>query len=213
MSSLLKQTYSNWRAMIVFDNPTDNGPVLARKITDKRFSFLINSERKGLCHNMYFSIKFAASLLKPTDNTVFAFLDADDWLAPEALQYVEHAYRKKPDILVTHGSYIKLSKGKKTKISGPYPKKGNVRKLPWRGSHFKTCKWEVLKDIRDDWFQDSKGNWLDAASDLALMWGVIDICGLRRVHHIPQVTYYWNDHMTKDKARKQKRCEAIQRAK
>jgi len=202
--------------MVVLDAPTDNSANVTRPYVndkhDKRIRMLINDERKGLCFNMWFSIKFAASILRPTDETIFAFLDADDWLAPEALQKHAKVYRKYPDTLVTHGSYIKVSKSRRTKISKPYPKHGKVRKLPWKGSHLKACKWAVLKHIEPEWFQH-KGQWLDAASDLALMFGVIDIAGLEHTRHVHSLVYYWRDHMTKRKAEAQMRCERIQRAK
>jgi len=214
--SLQKQTYTNWQAMIVLDAPTDDSAKVVASIQDKPggpIYWTVNTERKGLCHNMYFAIRWAASILHPDNDTVFAMLDADDWLSKTALQKVAHVYRKYPKTLVTHGSYLKRSKGRKTKISNPYPKSGNVRKLPWRGSHLKTMKWKILKHIDYKWFQH-KGKWLDAASDLALMFPVIELAGLKHVRHIPDAIYSWRDNTPSKTGRSaQVRCEKILRAK
>jgi len=213
LHSLQKQTHTNWRAMVVLDAPKDNSPQVVASIQDKPggpIYWHVNEEHKGLCHNMYFAIKWAASILRPNDDTVFVILDADDKLSPTALQTVARVYEKHPKTLVTHGSYIKLSKGRKTKVSKPYPKSGNVRKLPWRASHLKTMKWKVLKHIDYKWFQH-KGKWLEAASDLALMFPVIELAGLKNVRHIPDPIYIWRDN--KNMVKIQRKCERILRSK
>ena len=214
LHSLEKQLYPYWEAMVVLDEPTDGSERIAATFV-KPFGKIfihVNEKRLGLCHNMYFAIRWAACILKPDDDTVFAILDADDSLSKTALLRVERVFRKYPKTLITHGSYIKMSIGRKTKISRLYPKSGNIRKLPWRASHLKTVKWSVLKNIKDEWFQD-KGKWLDAASDLALMFPCIEIAGLKRVKHIPQAIYYWNDNTPSKTGRSaQIRCEKILRA-
>ena len=201
--------------MVVLDAPTDDSVnVVANYVKiGSQIQLYVNQEHRGLCHNMFFAIKWAACILKPDDDTVFAILDADDWLSKSALQRVEHIYRKYPKTLITHGSYLKLSVGRKTKISRPYPRSGNVRKLPWHGSHLKTIKWKILKNIKDEWFQH-KGQWLDAASDLALMFPCIELAGLKNVRHIPQSIYYWRDNTPSKTSRKaQVKCEKILRGK
>lgn len=214
LDSLIKQTYPHWRAMVVLDEPTDNSVKIVREYVDRRDRILmyVNTKRLGLCHNMYFAIRWSNCILRPTENTVMAILDADDRLSKAALARVAKVYEKHPETLITHGSYVKLSKNRKTKISKPYPKSGNVRKLPWRASHLKTVKWSVLKHIKEDWFKH-KDKWLPAASDLALMFPCIELAGLKRVRHIPQPIYYYRDNKTKAMVKIQRRCEKILRGK
>ena len=213
--SLQKQTYKNWQAMVVLDAPTDGSEHVAANYNHfgSNIHLYINQEHRGLCHNMFFAIKWAACILKPNNDTVFVILDADDWLSKTALQRIERVYRKYPKTLITHGSYLKLSVSRKTKISKPYPKHGNVRKLPWRASHTKSIKWKILKNIKDEWFQH-KGKWLPAASDLALMFPCIELAGLKHVKHIPQITYFWRNNTPSKTDRKiQVKCEKILRGK
>lgn len=215
LKSLTRQVYPHWQAMVVLDEPTDNSKQIINdyRQIDRRVFLYVNDKRRGLCGNMYFAIRWANCILKPDNDTVFAILDADDWLSKTAFLRVERVYRKHPKTLITHGSYIKLSRRRKTKISRPYPKRGDVRKLPWRGSHLKTFKWAVGKHIDEKWFKH-KGKWLDAASDLALMFGLIEKAGLKRVRHVPQGIYYWRDNTPSKTGRSaQRRCERILRAK
>ena len=208
MRSLHKQTYTNWRALILLDAPTDNSHLVANSYReDGKVYFRMHTEHQGLCKNMYEIIKTAERLMDIDDEAVAAVFDADDKLSKHALETVAKRYAGKPKTLITHGSYVKMSKGRRTKISKPNPRKGNIRKLPWRSSHLKTIKWKVIKQVREDWFKDSKCNWLPAASDLALMFGCIEIAGLKRVAFVKEPIYLWYDHVTRAKVANQKYSE------
>ena len=210
--SIKRQTYPNWKTVISLDAPTDNSLDVAAKIIDddKRFYLFNNKKNYGVCGNMYLIIRETKMALNPDDKNVAAVVDADDYIGKNALKTIEKVYRKHPETLITHGSYKKMSKGNRTKISRPYPKSGNIRKFPWRGSHLKTFKWKIIKQAKPSWFQHN-GKWLQAASDLALMFNCVEIAGLNRVRHIHKVIYYWNDHVTKRKKMLQKKCEKLLR--
>ena len=159
---------------------------------------------------MYNIIRYALIAFNPDDYNVGVIVDADDWISKNALKTVEGVFRKNPDIDITYGSYRKQSVKRRTKISNSYPKHGNVRKLPWRGSHLKCIKWKILKKVKQQWFLH-KGKWLGAASDLALMFNCIEISGLHRVRHVHKIIYYWNNKPNKKKRTLEKRCEKILR--
>jgi glycosyltransferase involved in cell wall biosynthesis len=213
LTSLQKQTYPHWRAMIVLDAPTDKSNLVAHSYIaqDSRFDMRVNLEHLGLCGNMYNIIHVADRLLKPGEEDVAAIVDADDRLSKYAFEKVAAVYRDKPKTLVTHGSYVKMSKGRRTKISRPNPRHGSIRKLPWRSSHLKTVKWKIIKQAVPEWFQH-KGEWLEAASDLALMFGCIEIAGLKRVEFVKDPIYLWFDNVTEEKKIKQSRSEKMLRA-
>ena len=212
LRSLRRQTYPYWRALVALDAPEDNSVEVTKKIlkNDGRFVLVENHVHLGLCHNMFSIISVADWYMKAQNEEVIAFLDSDDFLPKNALAIVERTYRKHPGTLITHGSYVKMSKRRKTRISRPNPKKGNIRRLPWRSSHLKTVKWKILKNMKSGWFIH-KGKWLKAASDLAVMFPCIELAGLNRVRFIPNITYYWNDNVTKKKRTIQKKCERILR--
>ena len=169
----------------------------------------VNKKRLGLSKNMYVGISKTATAFRPKNEDVFCILDADDWLSKDALETVAAVYKKHPETLVTYGSYIKESIGRKTKISRPYPKLATVRRYPWRASHLKTMRWKVLKNISKTWFV-YKNEWLPAASDVALMLPILELAGLHRCRHISKAIYHWRDNTEFKTNRKlQKKCEKI----
>lgn len=194
------------------DAPQDNSVEVTKELIkdDERFKLCVNKKNYGVCGNMYLIIREARLAFNPDDKDVSAVVDADDYISKEALATGAQVFKKHPETLIIHGSYKKISKGRRTKISNPYPKSGNIRKLPWRASHLKFVKWKIIKQAKPLWFQNN-GKWLQAASDLALMFNCIEIAGLDKVRHIHKVIYYWNDHITRRKIRLQRKCEKLLR--
>jgi len=144
---------------------------------------------------------------------VICIVDADDTLDPRALEIVNKHYERK-GCLATHGSYIKNSKGRKTRVSKPYPEGVKVRKSKWRGSHLKTFKFKLWKHFPKKYLQDDKGNWGEAASDLGLMFTIIELAGLKNVRHISKPIYLWKDNTKfKTNLNKQKKWAEIFRSK
>jgi glycosyltransferase involved in cell wall biosynthesis len=214
LRSIRRQTYPHWIALIVLDAPTDNSEHLIKKLIkdDDRFKLIVNNKNYGVCKNMYYIVRCALKTFNPDDRDIASIVDADDWISKDALKSVANVFKKHSDTYITHGSYKKMSKNRRTKISKPYPKRGNIRKLPWRGSHMKCIKWKIIKQAKPQWFQHN-GKWLEAASDLALMFNCVELAGLKRVRHVHKIIYYWNNHTTKKKRRLQKKCEKILRNK
>lgn len=215
--SLMAQTKDNWRAHVILDAPEDDSyGALVRMCgpTGNKLCILNNiNERRGLARNIY---EYPMHILcsKAEDEDVLCFLDADDWLSSTALHYVDNAYKENPGCLLTYGSYIKCSKNRRTKVSKPYPPGVPVRKYPWRGSHLKTVKWKLFKQLPEHCMKDNQGNWLEAASDLAIMIPLMEMAGHERMVHIHPTIYFWRDntpHKTKRAA--QIKCEAIIRSK
>lgn len=222
LNSLKKQTYQDWKALVVLDKPKDmsasrffgwcgENPALSG-----RFDLLFREERHGLSRNMYDG---CAKLHEETvkdgqSDAVIAILDADDWLRHDGLEHVLRRYVHNRNILVTHGTYIKKSSDCKTRVSRAYRPGENVRTAKWHASHFKTfkaCLWPYMKE---SCFKDKKSRWLPAASDLALMFPLVEMAGWDRVAYVNNRIYYWRDDTPhKTNRDKQLRCEKILRAK
>jgi len=175
---------------------------------DHRITVVCNYKWLGLCHNMYNIIKQAEKLLRPRYKDVAVIVDADDWISSLALKKVVPHYKKGRKI--THGSYKKRSKGRRTKISRMHHTSGNIRKMPWRFSHLKTIQWKIIKMAKPEWFRH-KGKWLEAASDMALMFPCIEIAGLKNVGYVKDIIYYWNNNPSAKKKALEKKCEKILR--
>jgi glycosyltransferase involved in cell wall biosynthesis len=204
--SVADQTNENWTTHVILDAPDSI-------ISDRIERVTVNPVRMGLAHNIYVWPKIECTYSDTDPEDVFVFLDADDWLDRHALEIVAKAYQDK-NCLITHGSYIKVSKARKTRISQPYPKDCDVRKHPWRASHLKTVKAKLFRHLPEHCMKDDNGNWLEAASDVAMMIPLIEMAGLDRVRFIPEEIYYWRDSTPfKTKKELQKKCEHIVRKK
>lgn len=209
LNSLIKQKVTNWKAWVFLDYPTDNSEREAKKIIDPRITIMTHPKNLGLCKNLFFATYYLRDKTDPED--VLAILDADDYLLPNALKLVEKCYKKNKEL--TYGSYIKKSKGRKTKTSRPYPKNANVATYPWRASHLKTFKCRYLRAIKSKWFRHND-KWLEAASDVALMLPLIKHIGLKHCKHISTPIYLYQDNTpSKTNRKKQIKCEKIIRNK
>jgi glycosyltransferase involved in cell wall biosynthesis len=162
----------------------------------------MNAEDMGVAHNIY----HGALLTEAEDEDVIGYLDADDRLAPNALEEIDkEAYSQ--GYLVSYGSFKKKSTGKRCRACVPYPKGVNVRKHKYLAMHFRTMKYKVFKKIPKDYFM-YKGKWLEAASDVALMMGAMQIAGLKNCKFIKKKIYFYRDNYSGTMNRKtQYRCE------
>jgi len=194
-----------WKAILILDAPQDNSAKIAFElIRGLPVTIVINDKRKGLGYNLWYGIKHCGA----EDEDVVCILDADDWLDKKAFAIVKKMYER-TNCLVTYGSYIKLSKGRKTKVSRPYNSHDSVRTGKWHGSHLKTFKYKLWKHFPKEYLQ-YKGEWAEAASDRGLMYGIMEIAGLKNCRHIKEPIYYWRDNTpSKTNVRLQKKWDDI----
>lgn len=91
IESVQKQTYTNWELIIVNDGSTDDSEKTINSYAkdDDRIHY-ISQENQGV------SIARNAGA-KAANGEFICFLDADDWLAPNALEQAIQAYKKHVD--------------------------------------------------------------------------------------------------------------------
>jgi len=211
IGSLVAQDYPYWHCVIALDAPTDRtlDAVLAYTVPQDKFTIKWQEKQVGLTKNLLDAVDFA----KPEPDTVLALEDGDDWLRHDALSIVAHQYHKHPETLLTHGSYIKESKGARTKTSRPYPPDCNVRNVRWHASHLKTFKSKLFYRVPIDYMKHH-GDWFPVASDVAIMLPMIEIAGLDRCRFVREAIYYYRDKTPYTCNHDlQRKCEAIIRAK
>jgi len=210
LESVKNQSHTDWRAHVVLDAPEDNSWEQARCCAGLGIHLHLNKKRKGLCHNMYYGI----NLITAQPDDVICVLDADDTMHYHALKVIHKVYKAHPDCLATYGSYIKRSKGRRTRVSREYPPDAIVRNHRWQMSHMKSFKAKLVPHIPASYFQGTDGTWGEAASDLALMFCVAELAGLDRCYHVSKEIYFWNDSYSgSTKASLQKVWDGIFRTK
>jgi glycosyltransferase involved in cell wall biosynthesis len=101
--SVLAQTHADWTMTIVDDGSTDDTAAIAAGFIDPRIH-LIRQPNAGVsaARNRGLAATGAAAML---------FLDADDWLAPDALAVLSAVLLAAPDAIVAAGPYRRVPNG------------------------------------------------------------------------------------------------------
>lgn len=172
----------DWNAVIILDDPIDNTEKIVRSF-DLPLKIIVNKNRMGLGYNLYHGIS-------QCEGDVCFILDGDDYLHKKALTVVRRAYEKY-SCLITYGSYIKMSKGRTTRVSKRKIREP-IRKTKWAASHLKTFNLRLWKHFSKEYMMH-KGQWAQAASDRALMYALVELAGVDRCYHIRKPIYYWRD--------------------
>jgi glycosyltransferase involved in cell wall biosynthesis len=194
IKSLQAQTVTEWTATLMIDKSDDVSVDKAKlwAMKDKRIEVFSNTTRMGVCYNMYRGIELAGK--DPDD--IICTVDLDDMLTPDALELVSETYRKNPEAMCTYGSFMRESTGVKSDVCRPvkytHIPTNKVRLCKWRYSHLKTFKFGVFKYIPKEYFMH-KDKWGSAASDLALMFSVIETVGIPRCKCIGKPIYIYRD--------------------
>lgn len=91
VKSVYAQTYENWEIVIIDDASTDNShEILNELYIDKRIRIYLNDKNKGVGDTKY-------RLAALAQGELFAFLDADDRLEPNALEVMVMEHQKHPE--------------------------------------------------------------------------------------------------------------------
>jgi glycosyltransferase involved in cell wall biosynthesis len=117
LKSLQQQSYPHWRAIVVDDFSSDHralAPVLER-LGDERISFVRHERNRGLAASRNTGIRAA--------DTPYVFpLDADDLLAPQALELLVGALEADPGLDCAYGDVVMFGRARGTLVfPGPRP--------------------------------------------------------------------------------------------
>jgi glycosyltransferase involved in cell wall biosynthesis len=191
LSSIAEQTYKNWACQVVLDPVGDKTYENALKHKNEKIKIQYNNVQQYNVANFL----DASKLLQPSDEDVMIMIDADDWLASsESLSILASYYRNNPEILVTHGSWEAYPRPNATN-NFPYSQRDfeiGIRTVPWRGSHLRTCKYKLWRNIKDSDLRDANGQYITVTGDLALMFPLLEMAGFKRVKFIPEILYQYN---------------------
>jgi len=213
IQSLLAQEEKDFYAYILLDAPPEATVRAVGLLTaqyEHKIATIVHPKRIGLCHNLYCGLQCMREVADPED--IVAILDADDSFTADALEKVRDVYEE-TNCWATYGSFRNMSDGYHGKMcsrKAEWP----PRKKRWAASHLKTFKAHLCEFIPERCFQDAKGNWLQAASDRALMYAVLELCGPGRVQKIEKPIYWYRNNYHGNTSRAaQKRADKILREK
>ncbi|RKY78381.1 hypothetical protein DRQ07_07675 [candidate division KSB1 bacterium] len=210
LNSIIIQDYPNWKAQVILDPVGDKTYERALKFQNDKMSIIQNEKP---LYNIANFIK-AVSLLEPENNDVLIMIDGDDWLHNSSvLHTVKTYYEENPDLVLTHGSwepYPTLKQTNNFAYSEDDFKRG-IRRVRWRGSHLRTCKYKLWKQLKDESLRDGD-YYYTVAGDLAIMFPLLEMAGYHRVKFIPEILYVYNQETPfndeKKKFQEQKAAES-----
>ena len=191
LSSIIKQTYKNYQVQIVDDCSTDSTYENASSIiaNHKNFSIFRNSSRLGSLKNIF---ELLNKKIKEPSKTIDILIDGDDYLySGDVLNILKEKYLE-TDCLITYGSHLS-SKGVQGKKYPSFIRRFNLfRKYFWYASHLKTFRHDLWLSINPNDFLDRNGEYFSVASDLAIMFPMLEMAGNRQ-EFINEVLYVYND--------------------
>jgi glycosyltransferase involved in cell wall biosynthesis len=112
--SVLTQTYQDWSLIVVDDGSTDATPEIAAAFADDPRIQLIRQPNQGVsaARNTGLSAVSAEAIL---------FLDADDWLTPDALAMLSETLADCPRAVAAAAGYARVSPGGAARHAAPPP--------------------------------------------------------------------------------------------
>ena len=191
LNSIVKQTHQRFQVQVVDDCSSDSSYEIANSICEKNKNFKLfrNPRRIGSLNNIF---NLLYTKIEEPSKTIDVIIDGDDYLySSDVLNIIEEKYIK-TNCLITYGSHIS-SKGV---LGKKYPKiirKLNLfRKYFWYASHLKTFRHDLWLSINPQDFLNKNREYFSVASDLAIMFPMLEMAGNRQ-EFISEILYCYND--------------------
>lgn len=189
LASIVGQSYSNWRLILIDDVSDSDEQVKQAEIID-RWSALASSEKIDVIWNTekkweVANVLHGISLCE--DEDIVCRIDADDWLTDlDALAYLNTLYQQtNADALWTAHRWGFTDKN----ISGPMPPEANPYEHPWVSSHLKTFRKKLINNVKDENFRGEDGEYIRRAGDQAIYLPVL--YNATRRGFVPRVMYHY----------------------
>lgn len=186
--SVLSQTVTNFEIIVVNDGSTDQTAAILNSLSDSRIHIISNS--KNLASPLG-SIILGIDNSRAVSDDILIILDGDDYLIDNlVLVEVQKAYTG--DVWLTYGNYCC---DRAPSVCHHLTDTNNYRRSgvnQWCTSHLKTFKKHLFDRANRRDFFDYDGQPYRFASDLALMYPLVELAGPSRIRFIERCLYYYN---------------------
>jgi len=191
LNSIIKQSYKNYQVKVIDDCSTDYSYELALEICNRYENFDIckNPRKLGALNNIN---KLLSLNIEAPSKTINILVDGDDYLYSGDVLDILHEKYINTNCLITYGSHLS-SKGVQGKKYPSLIRKLNLyRKYFWYASHLKTFRHDLWLSINKSDFLTNNGHYFSVASDLAIMFPMLEMAGDRQ-EFIKEILYVYND--------------------
>ena len=190
LSSIMGQTFTDFKCYITDDLSTDNSVSLVKELIkdDKRFILIENKKKMYQPGNYDQVIRNNPDI---SDNEICIEVDGDDWL-PNAnvLTQINDIYENQ-NVWITNGSF-RYSNGQMG-FSSRQKITENLRNEQMTCSHLRTWRTFLWRAIKEEDLKDETGEYWKVTGDLAFMFPMLEMAGDEHYFFINYVTYIYNE--------------------
>jgi glycosyltransferase involved in cell wall biosynthesis len=205
--SIARQIESAYDVCLVDDASDDPHQAATIQAAARQYGWqhILNPERRGALYNQYQAVQ----RLRPEENDVLVFLDADDRLAHDGvLQRLRHYYeRYRP--LLTYGSYHCDPPDTDVTPARNFPatvvQTNSYRSFSARDdpdaiwfNHLRTVRYSLFRELGPSDFTFADGSWFMACCDTAVMVPCLELAGGRHLMIPEQLYTYTRDNLLSD---------------
>jgi len=190
LSTIMSQTYKDFRCFITDDISTDNTVEKIKEFikNDNRFVLIENKTKMYQAGNYDQVIRGDYDI---SDEDICIEVDGDDWLPDsKVFQRVVDTYNS-GDVWLANGSF-KYHDGRPG-FSQPHTTFEDIRQKPFTLSHLRTWKSFLWRSIKQEDLKDSNNNYWKIACDLAFMFPMVEMCGPEHYKFMYDVNYIYNE--------------------
>ena len=199
--SIAQQDYENYQLIMIDDASTDNSLSVSKRTIEQlsrdfqsKVKIIVNKNNRGAVFNHYHALKHT------DENDIIMLVDGDDWLVNN--NTIFHLYNDlyQQGAEFTYGSCWSLVDNIPL-IAQNYPsevkrnRSYRNHKFAWNMpyTHLRTFTKRLFKDVSEDRFKDSNGNWLRAGGDGALFYEMIERANPDKIVAVKEIVYNYND--------------------
>jgi glycosyltransferase involved in cell wall biosynthesis len=204
LQSLNHQRYpkDKFRILYMDDASTDGTCCKLKQLQEKNninnLTLLNHHEdtRKGAAYRRYQLLMYANQFRLHEKDEVIVFIDGDDRLNDDGvLDYLNmiYKYRGTSPLSSTSNDEVWMTLGGYTSSDGTRKDYGRWTKQQhdvglrfskkWYGSHLRTFKLHLFQYVMESHMKDDHGEWFTAATDVALLLPLIELCGWQHIYY------------------------------
>lgn len=196
LSSLISQTYQNYHVYYLDDASTDNTYEIVKNLVGNNPKFTIIKKTENTYP--YGILSFFEYL---DDDDIYMAVCGDDWLYDEKVLENLNNFYNLNDYWLTYGKYYIQDESHDLKEGYPqntcYPDFVHEYKLyrrdVWRASHLFTSRGFLIKKLNLlDVISKKNGKWFTHASDLAVVYPLLEMCKKEKIGVVNFPTYVLN---------------------
>lgn len=201
MQSIAQQDYENYQLILIDDASTDDSLSVAKRTVERlprdvqsKIKIIVNKRNHGAVFNHYHALNHT------DESDIIMLIDGDDWLVNN--NTIFHLYNDlyQQGAEFTYGSCWSLIDNIPL-IAQDYPneikrnRSYRNHKFAWNMpyTHLRTFTKKLFKDVSEDRFKDSNGNWLRAGGDGALFYEMIERANPDKIVAVKEIVYNYND--------------------